>query len=125
VGDKRIFMRELRDQDLLNELTMPIFSFSNFVNLDEAAKSLGWKDRSWKGLSQKLTGGPICNRAKSHPRGTRPSHMAILHERIRVSLLYEFARRNSGFFDQARGWPNGTTQRSKSEEKKEKHRRSK
>ena len=126
----------MRDQHLLNELTMPIFSFSNLVDVDEAAESLGWKDRSWQGLSHKLTGGPMCNRAKSLPRGTRPSYVAILHERIRVSLLYEFARRNGGSLheplekgrkhgitnskrkehrdnDQARDWSNGRRQRTK------------
>merc|ERR1719193_62218 len=64
VSEKRIFMR---DQYLLNELTMPIFSFSNLVDVDDAAESLGWKDLSWQGFSQKLTGGPMCNRAKSLP----------------------------------------------------------
>ena len=67
------------------------FCLDNLVELDGIAKSFGNNSYSNSGaLARKITNGPYCKRASRFSGTYVPSAPAIQHERIRVSLFYEF-----------------------------------
>ena len=64
--------------------------FGNLVDADVVAKEQGWTTRNWDMFCEHMVGGSMCQRASLIPSSARLSEEALLHEKIRVSLLYEF-----------------------------------
>ena len=64
--------------------------FSNLVDADKMAKDRGWTAGIWQAFCENMVGGELCRRASLIPSGARLSEEALSHEKIRLSLLYEF-----------------------------------
>lgn len=68
--------------------------FPGAIDVNEVGRMANYPNMSWEGLSGKLTQGALCTRGSQIPSGERPSRVAIDHECIRLSLVYEFFRQN-------------------------------
>lgn len=101
--DKRLLMR---DPVQLHELARKHNQdFCNLVDADVIAKSKGWSVRSWEAYCEEIAGGQMCVRATVIPSMAGPSEVALQHERIRISLLYEFFVRFNGDIEHSRVQP--------------------
>ena len=67
--------------------------FTSVVDMDMVAKYVRVDNFTWEGLSQHLTEGPMCMRGSFMPGSAKPSEAAIEHEKIRLSMMYEFHSR--------------------------------
>ena len=77
------------------ELTLSyVDDFPGVIDVNEVGRRGNYSNMSWEGLSGKLTSGSMCMRGSQIPSGERPSRVAIEHECIRLSLVYEFFRQN-------------------------------
>ena len=68
-------------------------AFHNVIDADAVAKDLGWTNRSFDGYCANLIGKNFCLRGSALPTRGRPSEVALQHEKMRVLLLHEFAKR--------------------------------
>ena len=93
IKDRRILVW---DPPHFHEATVPhAIPFSGVVDVTAVAKEVKFDAKSWETISQKLTGGPMCLRGAFLPGSACPSEVALNHDNIRVSMIYEFYRRFS------------------------------
>ena len=92
--DRRILVW---DPTQFHEATVPyVLPFPGIVDMAVIAKKVKFEGKSWESISQSLTGGPMCTRGTFLPGSSWPSEVAVEHEKIRLSMMYEFHRRFSG-----------------------------
>ena len=100
MSDRKILVR---DPTHFHELTLKFVSpFTGVIDLYEAAKNVNC-DRSWNGLAQAQTQGPMCMRGAFVPGYERPSEVSREHEKIRLSLMYGFYRQYAQQIDAMKG----------------------
>ena len=109
LGDERLsdFLRRLRERvsgrrilvkdpthfhDLALTYDRP---FSGIVDMDDAAKKVGCDARSWDGLSRFITKDAMCMRGAFLAGSVIPSEVAREHDKLRLTLMYEFLRRHA------------------------------
>ena len=82
-----------------------VLPFAGITDVAVVANKVKFNAKSWETMSQTLTGGPMCTRGTFLPGSSCPSAIALEHENIRLSMLYEFHKRFSGAIKAAEPTP--------------------
>ena len=84
----------VKDPTHFHDFALPFCKpFEGIIDMDDVAKRAKCDNRSWDGLSREITKGAMCVRGSMMSGSAYPSVVAQEHEKLRLSLMYEFGRR--------------------------------